>query len=355
MMDQAGRPLRDALVLSPMVDVTDAAFRSLAAAWGADVTCSEMVSAVGLLHDRPSAWRHVEPWEGESPYGVQFMCGEPAEMAAAVAKLATRVRPDFVDVNLGCPAPNILKVCAGGFLLKDPKKAGAVVRAARHAADDAGIPHVSAKMRLGPDAARLTYVEVGREAQDAGADWVTLHARTVAQGYSGHADWAHIGRLVQALDVPVVGNGDLRGPSDVLRMRSETGCAGFFIARAAMRDPTVFRRMRAALDGQPALPEPPLGERLATLLLYLDRAQAIGLRGIGLLRRQAARFVAGHPGAKRLRVALQSAPDPPALRGIVAAALASSQGARDVSVHAAGPGPGRLLEVAAAHDPQGEA
>src|SRR5687768_11890362 len=118
------------LVLSPMVDVTDAAFRSLAREWGADVTCSEMVAAIGLAHGSPSAWRHVEPWPGESPYGVQFMTGDPQEMAAAVRAVGERVRPAFVDVNLGCPAPNILRSCAGGFLMRDPSKAGEVVRAA---------------------------------------------------------------------------------------------------------------------------------------------------------------------------------------------------------------------------------
>ncbi len=307
-----------------MVDVTDAAFRSLAVEWGADVTCSEMVSAVGLLHDNRSAWRHVEPWPGESPYGVQFMCGEPGEMAGAVAKLATRVKPDFVDVNLGCPAPNIMKVCAGGFLMKDPKKAGAVIRAARTAADAAGIAHVSAKMRLGPSASNMTYVAVAQEAQAAGADWVTLHARTIEQGYSGVADWAHIGRLVEAVDIPVIGNGDLRTPDDVVRMRDETHCDGFFIARAAMRDPTVFRRMRAALQSGAAPPEPPLQERLITLVAYLDRAEQIGMRNVGELRRQATRFVAGAPGAKRLRVLAQDAPDAAALRDVIATALAGA-------------------------------
>lgn len=320
----AGRRLRDPLVLSPMVDVTDAAFRSLASEWGADVTCSEMVSAVGLLHDNRSAWLHVQPWPGEAPYGVQFMCGEEVEMGAAVAKLATRVKPDFVDVNLGCPAPNILKVCAGGFLLKDPKKAGAVIKAARDAADEAGIAHVSAKMRLGPTAGNLTYLQVGEEAQAAGADWVTLHARTVAQGYSGKAEWEHIARLVEHVDIPVIGNGDLRAPADVVRMRNETHCAGFFIARAAMHDPTIFRRMRTALDTGAAAPEPALKERLQTLLLYLERADHIGMANVGELRRQATRFVAGAPGAKRLRVLAQNARDSRALRDVVAATLAAA-------------------------------
>ncbi|MEA3137063.1 MAG: tRNA-dihydrouridine synthase [Thermoplasmata archaeon] len=311
------------LVLSPMVDVTDAAFRSIAAESGADVTCSEMVAAIGLMHDSPGAWKHLEPWPGERPYGVQFMCAEPAEMTAAIERLATRITPDFVDVNLGCPAPNILRSCAGGFLMRDPAKAGAVLSAARKAADEAGIKLVSAKMRLGPSATRHTYVEVGKVAQDAGIDWVTLHARTVEQGYQGDAEWPHIGRLVAALDIPVVGNGDLRTPADVVRMRDETDCAGFFIARAAMHDPTVFARMRAALDGRDVGPAPDLAARMATLVQYLERAERLGI-GIGDLRRQATRLVAGAPGAKRLRVAMQSAPDAAALRERVAEALVQS-------------------------------
>jgi tRNA-dihydrouridine synthase B len=310
-------PARHPLVLSPMVDVTDAAFRSVAKDWGADVTCSEMVAAIGLVHGSAKAWRHLEPWPGESPYGVQFMCGDPAQMAEAVATLATRIRPDFVDVNLGCPAPNILRSCAGGFLMRDPALAGDVVRAARKAADEAGIPHVSAKMRLGPDAARLNYVEVARACEDAGADWVTLHARTVEQGYSGAAEWPHIARLVRHAGVPVVGNGDLRTPADVVRMRDETGCAGFFIARAAMHDPTVFRRMRAVLDGRGETATTPLPDRLRVLLEYLDRAERIGLTSIADLRRQATRFVAAAPGARRFRARLQDARDVASLRALV--------------------------------------
>lgn len=331
-LDIAGHRLEHPLVLSPMVDVTDAAFRSVAREWGADVTCSEMVAAIGLIHDNRTAWHHVTPWKDEAPYGVQFMCGEPDEMRQAVTHLATRVKPDFIDVNLGCPAPNILRSCAGGFLLRDPKKAGAVIRAAKDAADEAGIRHVSAKMRLGPSASRLTYLEVAQEAAAAGADWVTLHARTVEQGYAGTADWAHIRKLVEHAGIPVIGNGDLRTPADVMRMRDETGCAGFFIARAAMHDPTVFRRMRAALDGgnaaagdaNEAPSGPDLRERLGTLMLYLERAESIGIRNIGELRRQATRFVAGAPGAKRLRVAAQEAPDLTALREVVASAMAAA-------------------------------
>jgi tRNA-dihydrouridine synthase len=307
-----------------------------------------MVAATGLLHDNPAAWRHLQPWPGESPYGVQFMCGDPAEMGAAVRHMAQRIQPDFVDVNLGCPAPNILRSCAGGFLMRDPKQAGAVVRAAKQAADEAGIPHVSAKMRLGPDAKRLTYVEVAREAQAAGADWVTLHARTIEQGYSGSADWSHIARLVEAVDIPVVGNGDLWDPAAVVRMRDETHCAGFFIARAAMRDPTVFRRMRSALDddgsGAPgvgtddaagAAAGPTMAQRLVTLQEYLDRAQSIGMANVGELGRQCTRFVAGGAGARRLREVFSNSRTVDALREQVALALAS-------------------LEVAALHDEQGQ-
>jgi tRNA-dihydrouridine synthase len=265
----------------------------------------------------------VQPWPGERPYGVQFMCAEPSEMTQAIERLATRVTPDFVDVNLGCPAPNILRSCAGGFLMRDPEKAGAVLAAARAAADEAGIKQVSAKMRLGPSASRLTYLEVARQAKEAGVDWVTLHGRTVEQGYSGAADWGHIAKLVAGVDLPVIGNGDLRTPADVVRMRDETGCAGFFIARAAMHDPTVFRRMRAALEGKEPAAAPGLVQRLQTLLAYLDRAEGLGL-SIGDLRRQATRLVAGAPGAKLLRVAMQDAPDLASIRERVAEALASA-------------------------------
>ncbi len=296
--------LRRPLVLSPMVDVTDAAFRSIAAEWGADITCSEMVAAAGILHDNQKTWRLVEPWPGEAPYGVQLMGSEPADLGEAVRRLLDRQRPQFIDINLGCPSPNILRSCAGGFLLRDPAKVGRVVAACVEAAD--GVP-VSVKLRKGHDEDHQTYLEVGAEAQASGAAWCTLHGRTVAQGYSGEADWNAIRRLVDALDIPVVGNGDLRSPEDVLRMADQTDCAGFFIARAAMHDPTIFRRMRQALDGHEVEVAPDLKTRLRALDTYLQRAGSIGDLPLAVLKRQATRFIQGVPGARKARVAIQQA------------------------------------------------
>ena len=314
---------RSPLVLSPMVDVTDAAFRSVAAEWGADVTCSEMVSANGLIHGNQKSWRLVRPWPDESPYGVQLMGGDPDRMAQAVAQVRERIDPDFIDLNLGCPSPNILRSCAGGFLLRDPNLAGHVIRAAVDAAD--GTP-LSVKMRLGHDDAHRTFLDVGNEAQAAGAAWCTLHGRTVVQGYSGAADWSAIGQLVDALDIPVIGNGDLNGPDDVVRMQAETDCAGFFIARAAMHDPTVFRRMRQALDGEAPEPAADLATRIRVLQTYLERC-GDEPTPLAVLKRQATRFLQAAPGAKRLRVGVHEAPD------------------RDAIV--------RLLEVAVLDDGQG--
>ncbi len=317
-MDLLGIP--HALVLSPMVDVTDAAFRSVAKEWGADITCSEMVSAAGLIHDNPTSWNLVRPWpEGEAPYGVQLMSGDETEMATAVARVVDDVAPDFVDLNLGCPSPNILRSCAGGFLLRDPKKAGSVIQAA---VDAAGDTPVSVKMRMGHDHDHLTYLQVGEEAQAAGAAWCTLHGRTVAQMYSGNADWDAIARLVEHLDIPVVGNGDIRGPDDVVAMRERTGCHGFFIARAAMHDPTIFRRLRQSLDGNAPDAGPALAERVTTFLTYVERAGRIGADDLGNLRRQGTRFMSGVPGAKAVRKALHDAKDVNAIRAAVEHAVA---------------------------------
>jgi len=275
-----------------------------------------MVSAAGIVHDNAKAWRLVQRWPGESPYSVQLMGGDPDEMAAAVAAVAQRIQPDCIDLNLGCPSPHVLRSCAGGFLLRDPKKAGRVIAAAVDAASATATP-VTVKLRLGHDERHLTYLDVGAEAQAAGAAWCTLHGRTVEQGYSGHADWSAIGRLVDALDIPVVGNGDLRAPADVVRMRDDTGSWGFFIARAAMHDPTIFRRMRAALDGQPVDDGPDLGARVDVMREYLRRADAAGGIPLAVLKRQAVRFLAGAPGAKRLRAAVHDAADTSTVAGLL--------------------------------------
>lgn len=317
-MDLLG--VSDALVLSPMVDVTDAAFRSVAKEWGADITCSEMVSAAGLTHDNPTSWQLARPWpDGESPFGVQLMSGDADEMATAVRRVVDDIGPDFIDLNLGCPSPNILRSCAGGFLLRDPKNAGRVIRAAVDAAEDTP---VSVKMRMGHDHDHLTYLDVGAEAQAAGAAWCTLHGRTVEQMYSGKADWGAIARLVEHLDIPVVGNGDIRGPDDVVAMREQTGCHGYFIARAAMHDPTIFRRLRQALAGTAPDDGPALTERVQTFLTYVERAERIGADELGNLRRQGTRFMSGVPGAKAVRKALHDAKDLDAVRAAVEQAVA---------------------------------
>jgi tRNA-dihydrouridine synthase B len=298
--------LAQPLVLSPMVDVTDAAFRSVASDWGADITCSEMVAATGLIHGNQKSWRLVEPFPNESPYGVQLMGSQPEDVAQAAAQVVAAVSPDFIDINLGCPSPNILRSCAGGFMLRDPKLVGRVVRATVEAVGDTP---VSVKLRLGHDDAHQTFIDVGREAEAAGASWCTLHGRTVVQGYSGQANWGAIGRLVDALEIPVIGNGDLRTQEDVIRMRDDTGCAGFFIARAAMHDPTIFRRMHEALAGNVVSASPNLQERIASLGTYLHRAAANGDVPLAVLKRQATRFIQGVAGARKMRNAIQTAPD----------------------------------------------
>lgn len=292
-----------------MVDVTDPAFRSIAKEWGADVTCSEMVASAGLVNDNARSWELTKPFAGESPYGVQIMGGDAEQMARAVQLVEERVGPDYIDVNLGCPSPNILRSCAGGFLLRDPALASNVITAAVEAANNTP---VSVKLRTGPSIDRDTYIEVGRAAQDAGAAWCTLHGRSVDQGYSGSADWTKIGLLVTALDIPVIGNGDLRNGDDVLRMKEQTECHGFFIARAAMNDPTVFSRMKAQLQGTEA-PEPTVQQRLQMLATYWERNPAANLAH---LKRQASRFLQGQPGAKRLRTLVHDC-DGPQLRELI--------------------------------------
>lgn len=302
------------LVLSPMVDVTDAAFRSVAKDFGAEITCSEMVSAAGLVQGNHKSRRLIEPWPGEHPYGVQIMGGDPETMAQAVRIAIDEVHPDFVDLNLGCPSPNILRSCAGGFLLRDPSHAGKVIQAC---VDAAGDTPLSVKMRLGHDREHLTFVDVGREAEAAGAAWCTLHGRTVVQGYSGEADWDAIGTLVEALDIPVIGNGDLRGPDDLRAMHERTHCAGYFIARAAMHDPTIFRALRAARDDAPTPPAAELVERLQALQTYLERAGKDAPIPLAVLKRQVTRFLSGAPGAKALRQRVHTAHDAEAILAVV--------------------------------------
>jgi nifR3 family TIM-barrel protein len=252
------------VVLAPMAGVTNAPFRSLCRRHGGGLYVSEMVGARGLVEGNRTS--QLKAWfaPDEHPRSIQLYAIDPVDAAAATELLVGDDREaaagvEHLDLNFGCPAPKVTRHGGGSALPWRTDLYAAIVDATVRAAG--GVP-VTVKLRLGIDDDHLTYLEAGRIAADLGVAAVGLHARTAEQRYGPPADWAAIARLVEAIDVPVLGNGDVWDASDALRMLDETGCAGVIVGRGCLGRPWLFRDLQAAFEGEP-VPEPPgLGEIL---------------------------------------------------------------------------------------------
>ncbi|MDR3068354.1 MAG: tRNA dihydrouridine synthase DusB, partial [Cellulomonas sp.] len=252
------------VVLAPMAGVTNAAFRRLCREQGAGLCVAEMVTSRALVERNPEALRIVTAAPDEPVRSVQVYGVDPATVAAAVRILVDEDRADHVDLNFGCPVPKVTRRGGGAALPWKRTLFARIVTAAVEAARPAGVP-VTVKMRTGIDDAHLTYLEAGLTAQDAGVAAVALHGRTAAQHYAGTADWDAIAALKQALDVPVLGNGDIWSAEDALAMVAHTGCDGVVVGRGCQGRPWLFADLAAALAGRADRVRPGLGEVAAMI------------------------------------------------------------------------------------------
>jgi nifR3 family TIM-barrel protein len=269
------------VVLAPMAGVTNAPFRELCRDYGAGLYVSEMIMSRAVVERIPKTMTMIEFGPGETPRSLQLYGMSAASVGEAVRILVAEDRVDHVDLNFGCPVPKVTRRGGGSALPWKRELFRQIVAAAVRAAGD--VP-VTIKMRTGIDAEHLTYLEAGRIAAGEGVATVALHARTAAQHYSGHADWDTIGRLVDAVDVPVLGNGDIWEAADALRMMRQTGCAGVVVGRGCQGRPWLFRDLADAFAGRAAQPQPDLREvvgvlrRHAELLVAWVGDQAQGCR-----------------------------------------------------------------------------
>jgi nifR3 family TIM-barrel protein len=290
------------LFLAPMAGVSEPPFRLLCRSFGADVVVSEFLSSEGLRRGIRNVHDGAYFTGAERPIGIQVFGADPDAMAEAAGLVTEHYAPDFVDINFGCPVKKVVKRNGGSGCLKDMDLVTRIIRAVRGATH---LP-VTVKIRSGWDEATRNPVAIALRCQEAGAQVLTLHPRTRTQMYSGSARWAEIAAAVDALEIPVVGNGDVRTPADALRMRTETGCAGVMIARGSFGNPWIFTAARALLDGGSPPPEPDAAERFAVALRHArlqlqvqgdDRRTALefrkhlgwytkGLRGAAELRRE---------------------------------------------------------------------
>ncbi len=271
--------------LAPMAGVADRAFRRLCRGYGAAFTVSEMVSSKGLSYgDRKSGSLMVLD-DKERPSAVQLFGNEPETMARA-AELAMAASPDWLDINMGCPAPKIAGNGSGSALLRDPDLCGRLVAATVAAVD---VP-VTAKIRLGYNAEEKNAVEVALACEAAGAAAVTVHGRTRDQMYAPPVDIAGIRAVKAALHIPVIANGDVTDAPSAARMLEETGCDLLMVGRGALGSPWVFQEIEAFLNEGRLLPPPPIAVRMN--VLYRQIAMAAEWKGERIALREARKHTA---------------------------------------------------------------
>ena len=238
---------RPHLFLAPMAGVTNTVFRRLCKDLGADVLTTEFVSAEGILHRNERTSRYLEFQPDERPLGVQLFGADPDRLAEAAKAVIDWVAPDFIDLNFGCPVNKVVSRNGGSALLKDCPLLASVARSVVAAA--AGLP-VTAKIRIGWDSRSVNATETARILEGEGISRLAVHGRTKEQGYSGEADWDVITDVVQAVQIPVIGNGDIDSAAVALARWRQSGVAGIMIGRAAMNHPWIFREIRAAFADQ---------------------------------------------------------------------------------------------------------
>nr|WP_146825677.1 tRNA dihydrouridine synthase DusB [Aeromicrobium flavum] len=290
------------VVLAPMAGVTNVAFRRLCAEQGAGLYVCEMITTRGLVEGDRVSLSMLTFAEGEQVRSVQLYGIDPDTVGRAVEILCADHGVDHVDLNFGCPVPKITRKGGGSALPWKATLLGQILTAAVRAAEPYGVP-VTMKTRKGIDEDHLTYLDAGRIAQDTGCAAIALHGRTAAQHYSGRADWDAIGELKAAVDIPVLGNGDIWEASDALAMVEHTGCDGVVVGRGCLGRPWLFRDLAAAFEGRTVATLPPLGEVMAVMRRHAELlGEWLGEeRGCVEFRKHVAWYLKGFPAGSSVR------------------------------------------------------
>jgi nifR3 family TIM-barrel protein len=293
------------VVLAPMAGVTNAAFRQLCAEQGGGLYVCEMITSRGIVEGDKTSLSMLTFAPNEKYRSVQLYGIDPATIGRAVEILCADHGVDHVDLNFGCPVPKVTRKGGGAALPWKDVLLGQILTSAVAAAAPYGVP-VTMKTRKGIDDDHLTYLDAGRIAQDTGCAAIALHGRTAVQHYSGRADWSSIAELKAAVDIPVLGNGDIWEAADAVRMVEETGCDGVVVGRGCLGRPWLFRDLEAAFAGETVVGLPVLGEVAGVMRRHAELLGGImgEERGCIEFRKHIAWYLKGFAAGKDVRSSL---------------------------------------------------
>ena len=288
------------LYLAPMAGVSESPFRRICRRFGADVVVTEFLSAEGIRRENPATISKLRFGAEERPIGVQIFGADPDAMGDAAALVTDVFEPEFIDINFGCPVKKVVRRNGGSGCLRDLDLVQQVIRTV---ASRTHLP-VTVKIRSGWNEEMRDPVAIALRCQDAGARALALHPRTRTQMYSGFAHWDEIAAVVDALEIPVIGNGDIKTAEDAVRMWRETGCAGVMIARGAFGQPWIFNQTRDLMEGKPMRRAPLVEEKFAIALDHAAMVQdyEVDPRGAAIeFRKHLGWYVKGLAGSAELR------------------------------------------------------